>query len=284
MIYNAKIKAVRSDGRVFNYQSEEWELRKIDGLDFSEIETSKQPRGVGEGDIITGQRRAGREVIIVSRPLDLENFNLLRSQAIAFHNSRYIYNLFIDYLGVKRVVRDCRFTAGKLATGNVYKGKDLTVQFLSPYSDLFATDEVGINFSEKQALWKYPHSFIEGKRLMFATEKAVNDKVISYQGSSATQPVIKITALGYAKNIKIKFGDTAININTELRERDILLIDCSKSYATINDEILPFENVEYFDFRNLKIDFGDTLISVNAEVGGNAIKTEVTYVGRYDGV
>lgn len=283
MIYDAKIKAVRSDGRIFNYQSDEWELRKIDGLDFSEIETSKQPRGVGEGDIITGQRRAGRELTIVSRPLNMKDFNLLRSEAIAFHNSRYIYNLFINYLGVKRVMRDCRFTAGKLPTGNVYKGKDLTVQFLSPYSDLFATDKVGINFSEKQALWKYPHSFIEGKPLMFATEKAVNDKVISYQGL-ATQPVIKITALGYAKNIKIKFGDTVININTELRERDVLLIDCSKSYATINNEILPFENVGYFDFRNLKIDFGDTLISVNAEVGGNAIKTEVNYVGRYDGV
>lgn len=284
MIYDAKIKAVRSDGKIFKYQSDEWELRKIDGLDFSEIETSKQPRGVGEGDIITGQRRAGRELTIVSRPLNLENFNLLRSQALAFHNSKYIYNLFIDYLGVKRVMRDCRFTAGKFPTGNVYKGKDLTAQFLSPFPELFETNETGINFSEKQALWKYPHSFIESKPLMFATEKAVNDKVISYQGSSAAQPIIKITALGYAKNIKIKFGDTEININTELREGDVLLIDCSKSYATLNNNVLPFESVEYFDFRNLKIDFGDTLISVNAEIGGNAIKTEVTYTGRYDGV
>lgn len=284
MIYDAKIKAFRSDGRIFNYQSEEWELRKIDGLDFTAIETSKQPRGVGDGEIITGQRRAGKELTIIARPLDMKNFDLLRSEAIAFHNPRYKYNILINYMAVERMMKECRFTAGNLPTGNVYKGKDLTVQYLSPFADMFAIEETPISFSEKQALWRYPHAYIEGRPLMFATEQSANSKVIKYSGSTPTPPVIKITALGYVKNINISFGNINIKMLVEMQQKDIVLIDCSKSYATLNEKIIPFENVGYFDFRDLKIDFGDTLISVKADVGDNAMKTEVTYIGRYGGV
>lgn len=279
------IKAIRSDGLIFDYDGD-FRITSVKGVDFPPFEIFKEPRGVGSGDIITGKRKSGRviEIEAVSKKYIGLPYRNARNNIISYHSIDYTYTLEITYIGLKRIAKDCVISAINYPTERFEQNAIFKVAFSSPFSDLFAADEVGINFSEKQALWKYPHSFIEGKPLMFATEKAVNDKVISYQGSSATQPVIKITALGYAKNIKIKFGDTVININAELRERDVLLIDCSKSYATINDEILPFENVEYFDFRNLKIDFGDTLISVNAEIGGNAIKTEVNYIGRYDGV
>lgn len=279
------IKVIRSDGLIFDYDGD-FRITSLKGADFASFEIFKQPRGVGSGDIITGKRKSGRviEIEAVSKKYIGLAYRNARNNIIGYHSIDYTYTLEITYIGLKRIAKDCVISAISYPTERFEKNAIFKVAFSSPYSELFETNETGINFSEKQALWKYPHSFIEGKPLMFATEKAVNDKVISYQGSSSTQPVIKITALGYAKNIKIKFGDTVININTELRERDVLLIDCSKSYATINDEILPFENVEYFDFRNLKIDFGDTLISVNAEVGGNAIKTEVNYIGRYDGV
>ena len=96
MKHIASLKAIRSDGEVFNYQSDSWELRALEGFDFPEIETSKQARGVGDGDIITGQRRVSRDMKIVVRPLDAENYNLQRMRAIAFHNSRMKYDLHIN--------------------------------------------------------------------------------------------------------------------------------------------------------------------------------------------
>lgn len=285
MKHVASLKAIRSDGEVFNYQSDSWELRALEGFDFPEIETSKQPRGVGDGDIITGQRRVSRDMKIVARPLDVENYNLQRMQAIAFHNSRMIYDLHINYLGAERIAKDCRITASNFPIGNVYKMKDLTIRFLSSHADLFSVESEQTNFSKKQPLWVWPHTYGEGIMLPFSAEEHTTEKVINYIGSSPAHPIIEITSTGYAKNIEITVNQKTVILNVEMRSGDRIEIDTSKSYAIHNNKILSLgvDNDPY-DFRKFILDFGDNFIKIDAEVGGSALRTEIEYVGRYDGL
>lgn len=285
MKHIASLKAIRSDGEVFNYQSDSWGLRALEGFDFPEIETSKQPRGVGDGDIITGQRRVSRDMKIVVRPLDMENYNLQRIQAIAFHNSRMRYDLHINYLGTERIAKDCRITASNFPMGNVYKMKDLTVRFLSSYADLFAVDSEQTNFIVKRAMWAWPHVYKAGKPMNFASNKLTTEKVINYIGSSPAKPIIEIESIGYAKNLKIVVNKNIAKLNIEMHKGDYIYIDTSMSYAVFNNQILAFdEDQDPYDFRKFLLDFGDNLVKVSAEIGSSVLRTNVTYVGRYDGL
>lgn len=285
MKHIASLKAIRSDGEVFNYQSDSWELRALEGFDFPEVETSKQARGVGDGDIITGQRRVSRDMKIVARPLDAENYNLQRMRAIAFHNSRMKYDLHINYLGTERIAKDCRITASNFPLGNVYKMKDLTIRFLSTYADLFAVASEQTNFSKKQALWVWPHAYGQGIMLPFSAEEHTTEKVINYIGSSPAHPIIEITSTGYAKNIEVTVNQKTAILNVEMRKGDRIEIDTSKSYAIHNNKILSLgADNDPYDFRKFILDFGDNFIKVDAEVGGSALRTEIEYIGRYDGL
>lgn len=285
MKHIASLKAIRSDGEVFNYQSDSWELRALEGFDFPEIETSKQPRGVGDGDIITGQRRVSRDMKIVARPLDVENYNLQRMRAIAFHNSRMRFDLHINYLGTERIAKDCRITASNFPLGNVYKMKDLTIRFLSSYADLFAVEGEQTNFIIKQAMWVWPHAYKAGKPLNFASNKLTTEKVINYIGSSPAKPIIEIESIGYAKNLEIVVNKNIAKLNIEMHKGDYIYIDTSMSYAVFNNQILAFdENQDPYDFRKFLLDFGDNIVKVDAEIGNSVLRTNVTYVGRYDGL
>lgn len=285
MNHTASLKAVRSDGQVFNYQSDAWELRKLEGFDFPEIETSKQARGVGDGDIITGQRRLSRSMKITARPLDIANYDLQRNQAIAFHNSRMKFDLQIEYLGTKRIALDCQITASNFPLGNVHRLKELTVEFLSPHADLFAASSEQTNFSKKQALWAWPHVYKTGKPLNFARVEQTTEKIINYIGSSPTKPIIEIGSAGYAKNLEITVNQNVAKLNIEMRKGDHIYIDTSMSYAVFNNQILAFdEDQDPYDFRKFIFNFGDNLVKVNAEIGSSVLRTNITYVGRYDGL
>lgn len=285
MKHIASLKATRSDGKEFEYQSDDWELRALEGFDFPEIEISKQARGVGDGDIITGERRVSRDMKIVVRPLNANNYNLQRLQAIAFHNSRMTYDLHINYLGVERIAKNCKITASNFPLGNVYRMRDLTVRFLSPYADLFAVDSEQTNFVQKQALWVWPHAFAPGTPLNFATDKLTTEKVINYIGSSPAKPIIEIKSNGYAKNLEIVVNKNIAKLNIEMHKGDCIYIDTSMSYAVFNNQILAFdEDQDPYDFRKFLLDFGDNIVKVDAEIGNSVLRTNVTYVGRYDGL
>lgn len=285
MNHTASLKAIRSDGQVFNYQSDAWELRKLEGFDFSEIETSKQARGVGDGDIITGQRRLSRVMKITVRPLDIANYDLQRNQAIAFHNSRMKFDLQIEYLGTKRIALDCQITASNFPMGNVHRLKELTVEFLSPYADLFAASNEQTNFIIKQSMWAWPHAYKAGKPLNFASNKLTTEKIINYIGSSPAKPIIEIESIGYAKNLEIVVNKNIAKLNIEMHKGDYIYIDTSMSYAVFNNQILAFdEEQDPYDFRKFLLDFGDNIVKVDAEIGSSVLRTNVTYVGRYDGL
>lgn len=280
MVHILVLKAVRSDGLVFHYESDDWRTTSVSGIDAAEIEVSKEARGVGDGAIITGKRRLPREIVISAQAQNHE----ARAKAQGFHNNRYKVDLYITYNGVTRIAKDCELTGKSIPTRNVYKKPDLTVKFLSPHADLFAVEGEQTSFSKKQALWAWPHAFGH-KKLNFSREEITTEKVIEYLGSSPAQPIIEIESQGYAKNITVKVNDKVAILNVELKKGDTITIDTSRSYAVHNNKILALgTDDDPYDFRRFVLDYGDNVIKIDAEDGASALRTTIEYIGRYDGV
>lgn len=280
MVHNFYLRAVRSDGLTFTYESDDWRVLSITGIDAAEIEVSKEARGIGDGAIITGKRRLPREITIVAKAQNHE----ARSKAQGFHNNRYKVDLYITYNGVTRIAKDCELTGKSIPTRNVYKKPDLTVKFLSPHADLFAVEGEQTSFSKKQALWGWPHAFGR-KKLNFSREEITTEKVIEYLGSSPAQPIIEIESQGYVKNITVKVNDKVAILKVELKKGDTITIDTSRSYVVHNNKILALgADDDPYDFRRFILNYGDNVIKIDAEAGASALRTTIEYIGRYDGV
>ena len=281
MIHNLVLKAVRSDGLIFHYESDDWRTTSVTGVDAADIEVSKEARGVGDGAIITGRRRLPREITITAQAQNHE----ARAKAQGFHNNRYRVDLYITYNGVTRIAKDCELTGKSIPTKNVYKRPDMTIKFLSPHADLFAVEGDQTSFSKRQPLWAWPHAFRSGAKRNFSREEVATEKVIEYLGSSPAQPIIEIESQGYAKNITVKVNDKVAILNVELKKGDTITIDTSRSYAVHNNKILALGvDDDPYDFRQFVLDYGDNVVKVDAEAGASALRTSIEYVGRYDGV
>ena len=281
MIHNLVLKAVRSDGLIFHYESDDWRTTSVTGVDAADIEVSKDARGVGDGAIITGRRRLPREITITAQAQNHE----ARAKAQGFHNNRYKVDLYITYNGVTRIAKDCELTGKSIPTRNVYKRPDMTIKFLSPHADLFAVEGDQTSFSKSQPLWVWPHAFRSGTKRNFSREEVATEKVIEYLGSSPAQPIIEIESQGYAKNITVKVNDKVAILNVELKKGDTITIDTSRSYAVHNNKILAMGmGDDPYDFRQFVLDYGDNIVKVDAEAGASALRTSIEYIGRYDGV
>ncbi|WP_455048045.1 phage distal tail protein [Mogibacterium diversum] len=281
MIHNLVLKAVRSDGLIFHYESDDWRTTSVTGVDAADIEVSKEARGVGDGAIITGRRRLPREITITAQAQNHE----ARAKAQGFHNNRYRVDLYITYNGVTRIARDCELTGKSIPTKNVYKRPDMTIKFLSPHADLFAVEGEQTSFSKSQPMWAWPHAFRSGAKRNFSREEVATEKVIEYLGSSPAQPIIEIESQGYAKSITVKVNDKVAVLNVELKKGDTITIDTYRSYAVHNNKILALGmGDDPYDFRQFVLDYGDNIVKVDAEAGASALRTSIEYIGRYDGV
>lgn len=95
---NVVLRAVRSDGQVFEYNGDDWGLTSLEGVDFPKFEISKADRGYGNGSIITGKRKEARDIDIKARERNAGNNTLDRPLALGFHNSNFTFDLYITYM------------------------------------------------------------------------------------------------------------------------------------------------------------------------------------------
>ncbi|WP_077391702.1 phage distal tail protein [Mobilibacterium timonense] len=282
-IRNADITATRSDGKIFHYRSDDWLLKQIDGFDNADIEIFKSARGVGDGEIITGQRRKSREITITARPRSIYGLREIRNQAIAFHSNRYTYDVACTYMGRTLVAKKCYLQAFSFPVTNPRTTSKLTVVFLSGDPDLFASASSNVTMTDITAKWKVTRSYISGKPLVFATAARADSIVIGYEGINSATIKLTINFTGYAKGIHIIVGQESATIEKEFNEGDKLTIDSSKSFADLNGTILPYAETGNYDFRQMTLEAGDNRVSVKADTG-SAFSTAIEYTGRYNGL
>lgn len=283
-----KIKAVRSDGREFYYTGPDWKVPSdgLTGIDFTPIQIYTVNRGSGNGAIVTGKRKEARDIGIVALNQVLSNNELNRRSAIAFHNSNYTFDLHITYMGTTRVAKNCELQGAKCPSANVYARQKLTVSFLAPDSDLFASNEEKTQFKDTDALWHVERVYTEnGGTLAFGLITHSNTKYVEYLGSEETPVKVTVEAGGHVENINITVGDVTIEVTCELSSGDVLIVDSDTKLVTLNGTKMSESLYNAINLPNLLMKFGDNAITVAADDQGNtAFDAELDFTGRYGGL
>lgn len=281
----AKVTAIRSDGQEFEYVSDNWSIKSLDGVDFPQIEVFRSPRGFGDGDIVTGKRKGGRDIDIVARMRWFVNDMAERGRVLGFHNASYTFDLKIEYLGRTRYARDCELTGAKYPNINIWALPDLTVSYFCPHPDLEGGEGEGgdINFSSANPMWHDTRWYeYTGGTLAFGELVQSTRKVVTYEGTMDTPLVAKVTATGSFEDIYLNVNGISARIRVTMEAGDVLIIDTGSATVTKNGTPLPSGTYSPNILKRQVLTFGDNIINItSANIAYNA---EVTFEGRYGGV
>ena len=279
------LRAVRSDGQVFEYEGDDWGITSLEGLDFPKFEISKADRGYGNGSIITGKRKEARDIDIIARERNAGNNTLDRPLALGFHNSNFTFDLYITYMGVTRIAKGCELQGSKCPSGGVFDALTLTVSYLHPESDLLGESSDSTNFTAVDPMWHWSRVYTQGGSLIYGVINHATSKVINYLGSEDTFIHVRLEATGFVEGVNVGVGSTIVHIDCTLGSGDILELDSEAKTVKVNGVDIAPANYDGELVPKLILTYGDNVVTVKADDEGNtAFDADVTYVGRYGGI
>lgn len=282
---NVVLRAVRSDGQVFEYNGDDWGLTSLEGVDFPKFEISKADRGYGNGSIITGKRKEARDIDIKARERNAGNNTLDRPLALGFHNSNFTFDLYITYMGVTRIAKGCELQGSKCPSGNVFDALTLTVSYLHPESDLLGEASESTNFTAVDPTWHWSRVYTQGGSLIYGVINHATSKVLNYLGSEDTFIHVRLEASGLVEGVNIGVGNINVHIDCTLGSGDVLELDSEAKTVKVNGADLAPASYNGELVPKLILTYGDNVVTVKADDEGNtAFDADVTYVGRYGGI
>lgn len=282
---NVILRAVRSDGQVFEYNGDDWGLTSLEGVDFPKFEISKADRGYGNGSIITGKRKEARDIDIKARERNAGNNALDRPLALGFHNSNFTFDLYITYMGVTRIAKGCELQGSKCPSGNVFDALTLTVSYLHPESDLLGEASESTNFTAVDPMWHWSRVYTQGGSLIYGVINHATSKVLNYLGSEDTFIHVRLEASGLVEGVNIGVGSINVHIDCTLGSGDVLELDSEAKTVKVNGADLAPASYNGELVPKLILTYGDNVVTVKADDEGNtAFDADVTYVGRYGGI
>ena len=280
------VKAVRSDGQVFNYHDSDWGITSLEGVDFPVIEIFKSNRGYGNGSIITGKRKQSRQIEIKAQEQNKLNKADDIARAIGFHNSNYTFDLYIKYMGVTRIAKSCQLEAASLPNDNVWKRLNLTVSYLHPESDLLGENSESTNFTATDPLWHVTRAYApNGGTLAFGVINHTTSKIINYLGSEDTYVHITVEAIGLVEGMNVEINGVKMHVDVTMTDGDLLDINSETKTVKLNGEDVAPALYDGEQLPKLILTYGDNNVKVEADDGGNtAYDADLTYIGRYGGL
>lgn len=282
---NVILRAVRSDGQVFEYNGDDWGLTSLEGVDFPKFEISKADRGYGNGSIITGKRKEARDIDIKARERNAGNNLFDRPLALGFHNSNFTFDLYITYMGVTRIAKGCELQGSKCPSGNVFDALTLTVSYLHPESDLLGEASESTNFTAVDPTWHWSRVYTQGGSLIYGVINHATSKVLNYLGSEDTFIHVRLEASGLVEGVNIGVGSINVHIDCTLGSGDVLELDSEAKTVKVNGVDLAPASYNGELVPKLILTYGDNVVTVKADDEGNtAFDADVTYVGRYGGI
>lgn len=285
MIKDYNIVAIRSDGEVFNYRDSEFELIEVSGIDFTEVEVFKSPRGIGHGDIITGIRKLSREITLqgVVKNHITGLYGNSRDKVIGFHNANYTYDLKLTYLGRTLYAKDCVIQHQNYPAERIGRNAIFNISFLSPCPDLFSAESSSVGFINSTPLWHNVRIYEKDKGLAFGKLDRLTTKIVQYLGSEETPVKIEINATGQVEGIIVGVNNISLKIDERLSNGDTLTVDAEKKIITKNGIKLSFKQYDLDKLMQFKLKYGQNVITVNSD-SSIAFTTKVAYTGRYGGL
>lgn len=284
---NVKVRAVRSDGQVFEYEGADWKILSLEGIDFPKFEIFQSPRGYGNGSIITGKRKEARDIDIIARErISTNNIND-RPIALGFHNSNYTFDLYFTYMDVVRIAKGCQLQGASCPSGNVYAALELTVSYLHPESDLLGENSHSTSFTAIEPLWHVTRAYApNGGALAFGVINHATSKVLNYLGSEDTFIHVSLEATGLVQGVKVSIGGVSVTVNVTLGAEDVIEIDSETKTVKVNGVDVPPADYNGEQLPKLILSYGDNVVSVEdaTDEGNTAFDAQVTYTGRYGGL
>ena len=283
-----KIMAIRSDGERMEYESDEWGVLGVDGLDFSEIEVFREPRGFGHGDLITGRRKRSRDITIQAKLRKPQLYVPNRQRIIGFHNSNFTYDLYFTHLDTVRIAKDCVLNAASY--GVVGRGSTpvLNLMYTAPDSDLFADNAEVTNFTLTTPLWHDTRVYTQGGgTLAFGEIKTTTTKEIEYLGSEPAPVKVKVEFTGYDDNLQFILGSRTVDVPGTFYDGEVIVIDTGT--RTVKKGHRPYDETQAtsldIDPRllyKMQMEYGINTVEVKSK--NHAFRSELWYIGRYNGI
>lgn len=277
------IKAVRSDGKIFNFNNATWGTVQIDGIDFPKYDIFTKKNAVGDGSIVTAKRIVDRDIKITSRSRNVALNEVNRRLVMSFFNVHYYYKLYIAYQGHQYWI-DGECEVPKLPSKNIHYPLDLAVGFNCPDPLFKSVDNFGKDIAAITGKFGFPYIQTADIGVIASVFNFAKTVLIENDGDEETFCTVVINATGSVVNPRIISGDHYVQVNANIEQGDTVVIDCEKLTVSIND-VNSLQMVDKnSDFSSMKLQIGDNIIGFDATSGDTNMKVFVYYNKRYMGL
>ena len=278
----------RSDGRCFYVGLEEnpvngltngdgWGLMELEGVDAPRMEVFTQKRAWGDGDVITGTRIAGREVVFKAKCKDPQRNQVLRHEASAFFVPEYSFDITIKWHGAHYLVSGCKIKALAMRTGNIYHGVVLECSLYCPTPYMSSVVKSVAMFKEATPLLAFPAYCTPDRPLVMGEYAQGNEIVIFNRGEARVGLAARLVASGDVVKPSIMVNDAKVCLNCRLVNGDVITFDSEKVAVWLNGVNAGSLLSEDSELERAWLDLGANDVVLSADEGVENLSGQFTY-------
>lgn len=277
------VKFERSDNKTFTMgEGSQWGVYSINGLDAAEYTLFTENRGVGDGDVITGERVSSRTLEFKAKNRNTTMNAMQRAEALQFFNPKYSYKIYIEYMDGSHWIEG-RLSGLSCPVQNVHGLLRLSVSFFCVDPYLKSLDDFGKDIASQEARWGFPYMDSPDLGTLVSVYNFGNNVELEYDGDVAAPFTVTITADGDVVNPKIIKDDYFIRIIDTMTSADTFVINLDTLTVTKNGENAMAKVDRASDFTEIKMQPGMNTISYSADTGENLMHVRLSYYKNYLG-
>lgn len=279
-----KVKIVRSDGKEFSLNTDDWKIPSdgLEGFGLIENDITVTSNAVGDGGIVSSSRLAEKDRTIVAKSRNPVLNEVLRRHAISFFSPKYDYKVYVTYMG------ETRWCEGKiykfsLPNENVNRNMTLTVTFLCPNPYLKSYEDFGKNIAALIPMIGFPYLCATGIGITGGRFEFAKKVYLENDGDVDTFCRAVLKANGDVSNPCLHIDDGYVRIVDSMVDGDVIEIDFTQMPPTVkkNGEncIGRCDRTSTFDEMVLKV--GSSAISFSAADGDAYLDVSIYYNKLY---
>lgn len=276
----------RSDGRTFAIDGSPLGLVELTGVDAPTVEVFTEKNAVGDGDVVTGQRVAARNITIRAKARSTRQGRQLRALAGAFFNPSFTFDAAVTYGGVTRTARGCRLKALALPTANVYAPLEIMLTLLCPTGYLDGGGLHGEDLNSITPRLGWPFVSLCASGFVFGVHNYSKTITVNNTGDGPTwaRAVFTLTGADTVENPRLTRGDAFVRVLCTLSPGDRLEIDTEKRTVRLNGRNALHLVDRKSSFQRMEMAMGNNTIGFDADTHDNQLSVRVYYAIRYGGI
>lgn len=279
------LKFIRSDKKEFVIDGTDWKIPSdsgLSGIGMFENDITVVDNATGDGGLITSDRIAQKDRTITAISVNPNLNNVLRREAVSFFNSKFVYKVYVTYMGLTRWFEG-KIYKFNLPNGNIYRRMTLSVTFLCPNPFLKSYEDFGKNIASVVPMAGFPYLCRKGIGVTAGRFNFAKMVVLENDGDVETYCKAVFKAKGAVKNPKLSIKSSYVRVIDTMKEGDVIIMDFTKSPPTIEKN--GFNYIGHCDrasaFDEMILHVGDTEISFDADDGSNQLEVSIYYNKLY---